>query len=608
MMNFILLAASIFMAAPAVALDAACTSTTNLSIPRCPENSEDWYDSYTGVVDGLDALSKTAPSSFTVAGAAGLKVNYGIQAASSSLSGGLTASSGTFLATGTSQYSIHASSGILIDAGGITWPDGSKSTTAATASSGGGGHTLSTGTISGSAVSTSSFKFTQRSTMTFDTAGFELIDDPNANATIVKAKGMQIIASTGTRWCSAVGTAVTANRLELGISGSTITLTTGNNDVMVCGAGTISNSNSGSLSRLGVLRDGQYLSGFSSSLAIQSRPDSSNFSFCLRDRGVSAGQHSYTMTAGADGSITVYVPQNVAGNCAEFSATEVATGGQGYSIPASSQTVGVQGTFTATVNGTAISGSTVTLTTRGGDVIATFSGYIKNTAGVRTAVGLIVDSSYTNICKQTSNLFLTNTYDTTATAPVQQSFSCRITGLSAGSHTFALTGGVTSGTGSIGNDGASPDASTVFRVDEVIGAAGGGDVSSNGPLDETGEWKMLSLPKASAPTANVTYREGLAKAWVVFTGTGTVTIQDSYNISSITDNGTGDHTLNFLTPFATNRYVCSCMTTGAASTSGAACQIHSTEPTASAYRFYTNQYTDGVQDRNIVMVTCFGRQ
>ena len=35
------------------------------------------------------------------------------------------------------------------------------------------------------------------------------------------------------------------------------------------------------------------------------------------------------------------------------------------------------------------------------------------------------------------------------------------------------------------------------------------------------------------------------QAWVNFNGTGTVAIRESYNVSSITDNGTGDYTVNF---------------------------------------------------------------
>jgi hypothetical protein len=37
----------------------------------------------------------------------------------------------------------------------------------------------------------------------------------------------------------------------------------------------------------------------------------------------------------------------------------------------------------------------------------------------------------------------------------------------------------------------------------------------------------------------------IAKAWVNFNGTGTVAARDSYNVSSVTDNGTGDYSVNF---------------------------------------------------------------
>jgi len=35
------------------------------------------------------------------------------------------------------------------------------------------------------------------------------------------------------------------------------------------------------------------------------------------------------------------------------------------------------------------------------------------------------------------------------------------------------------------------------------------------------------------------------RAWVNFNGTGTVAIRASFNVSSITDNGTGNYTINF---------------------------------------------------------------
>jgi hypothetical protein len=47
---------------------------------------------------------------------------------------------------------------------------------------------------------------------------------------------------------------------------------------------------------------------------------------------------------------------------------------------------------------------------------------------------------------------------------------------------------------------------------------------------------------------------GIAKAWVNFNGTGTVAIRDSFNVSSITDNGTGNYTVNFTTAMPNANY------------------------------------------------------
>ena len=57
-----------------------------------------------------------------------------------------------------------------------------------------------------------------------------------------------------------------------------------------------------------------------------------------------------------------------------------------------------------------------------------------------------------------------------------------------------------------------------------------------------------------------------AKAWVNFDGTGTVAIRASGNVSSITDNGTGDYTVNFTTAMSDANY--SVVTTGQRFTSG----------------------------------------
>jgi hypothetical protein len=56
----------------------------------------------------------------------------------------------------------------------------------------------------------------------------------------------------------------------------------------------------------------------------------------------------------------------------------------------------------------------------------------------------------------------------------------------------------------------------------------------------------------SIPTTFVT--NGSAKAWVNFNGTGTIAARDSLNVSSLTDNGTGDYTVNFSSAFGAADY------------------------------------------------------
>ncbi|QOF72393.1 hypothetical protein IG197_04725 [Aminobacter sp. SR38] len=56
--------------------------------------------------------------------------------------------------------------------------------------------------------------------------------------------------------------------------------------------------------------------------------------------------------------------------------------------------------------------------------------------------------------------------------------------------------------------------------------------------------------------------QGMAKAWVNFNGTGTPAIAASFNVSSITDNGTGDYTINFTSALVDANFACSVATYG----------------------------------------------
>jgi len=65
----------------------------------------------------------------------------------------------------------------------------------------------------------------------------------------------------------------------------------------------------------------------------------------------------------------------------------------------------------------------------------------------------------------------------------------------------------------------------------------------------------ISNQTGSSSVPSDTVINGSAKAWVNFNGTGTVAIRAAFNVSSITDNGTGDYTVNFSTAFADANYV-----------------------------------------------------
>ena len=71
----------------------------------------------------------------------------------------------------------------------------------------------------------------------------------------------------------------------------------------------------------------------------------------------------------------------------------------------------------------------------------------------------------------------------------------------------------------------------------------------------TAKFDTLSNLAGTQTVPVATVAQGSAKAWVNFNGTGTVAIRASFNVTSITDNGTGDYTLNFTNAFADTSYV-----------------------------------------------------
>ena len=99
-----------------------------------------------------------------------------------------------------------------------------------------------------------------------------------------------------------------------------------------------------------------------------------------------------------------------------------------------------------------------------------------------------------------------------------------------------------------------------------------------------------------------------AKAWVNFNGTGTVAIRAAGNVSSITDNGTGDYTVNFTVAMTNANYACNLTTDcGAGGANLAIMSLDFTTPrTASLVRMLTFRPAAlTVEDSPLVSVSVF---
>lgn len=97
-----------------------------------------------------------------------------------------------------------------------------------------------------------------------------------------------------------------------------------------------------------------------------------------------------------------------------------------------------------------------------------------------------------------------------------------------------------------------------------------------------------------------------ARAWVNFNGTSTVSIRASGNVTSITDNGTGDYTVNFTNALPDANYSAQVW----AATSGSTgffvgTQQSATVPTASALRLVTRNNSQVANDIDYVQVSIF---
>ncbi len=106
---------------------------------------------------------------------------------------------------------------------------------------------------------------------------------------------------------------------------------------------------------------------------------------------------------------------------------------------------------------------------------------------------------------------------------------------------------------------------------------------------------VLATPTGSAPSYT-------CRAWVNFNGSGTVAIRASGNVSSITDNGVGDYTVNFTTAMPDANYA---VVSGGQPGNNFLGSIRTVTLTTTNLNVTTINSSNAVSDSGIVCVSIF---
>ena len=160
-------------------------------------------------------------------------------------------------------------------------------------------------------------------------------------------------------------------------------------------------------------------------------------------------------------------------------------------------------------------------------------------------------------------------------------------------------------------------ANAVLTSDQIAdGAVGTSDLANSAVTTDKIDTAAvtdgkLSLTANSAPVKTAVNASGSApiyacRAWVNFNGTGTVAIRASGNVSSITDNGTGDYTVNFTTAMPNADYNAVFGVRSEAATSRVVAEQHdNVTRTTTALRIYTLNGSFSPTDSPVVSVSIF---
>jgi hypothetical protein len=211
------------------------------------------------------------------------------------------------------------------------------------------------------------------------------------------------------------------------------------------------------------------------------------------------------------------------------------------------------------------------------------------------------------------NLSVTGTSTLTGAITATAGVTGNLTGNVTGNVTGDVTGTSANVTGTVAVANGGTGLTTLTANNVILGngtstpsfvapSTSGNILTSNGTT-----WASAAAPTGiTATTGSTPYYA--ARAWVNFNGTDTVAIRSSANVSSITDNNTGDYTVNFTSAMPDANYVglVSCgggsINSGAFGGSRAPTQD---DPTTTTFRLRTVTESDSAQDLQFVSVAFF---
>lgn len=148
------------------------------------------------------------------------------------------------------------------------------------------------------------------------------------------------------------------------------------------------------------------------------------------------------------------------------------------------------------------------------------------------------------------------------------------------------------------DDAGSGNAQLFIEGNELYQQVGTGDKTKVANETTSTFTSPLSVPSISAVNT--------CKAWVNFRGSSTVVIRDSFNVSSITDNATGNYTITFSTAMDNDDY-CSVITSGdKGSTWGIPLFDDLSNYSTTSCNIWTQAPTDAGYDNVIVCAVFFG--